>query len=113
MMSLTRRQQEALDFVRSYLAEHGIAPTLKEISAHLKTGGAQNARTILIHLEQRGYIRRLRYRPRAIEIVDLGERYKVAVDRNLMPLLIGYADAERIAVEVAVNQFIRDGLESA
>jgi hypothetical protein len=41
------------------------------------------------------------------------ETRAVVVNANLWAALIRYAIAERINLETAVNQFIRDGLESA
>ena len=58
MQALTDRQQEALDFLRNYLAEHGFPPTLREISAHLGITGTVAAIHHLSALEKKGYLKR-------------------------------------------------------
>ena len=58
MQALTNRQQEALNFLRNYLAEHGFPPTLREISAHLGITGTVAAIHHLSALEKKGYLKR-------------------------------------------------------
>jgi repressor LexA len=113
MMGLTQRQQEAFTYIKGYAAETGIAPSLRELCAHLGTTSLSTANRLLNGLEERGAIRRLPYRSRAIEIVEQPQAEKVEVRSNLWPALVRYAIAERITIETAVNQFIRDGLESS
>lgn len=113
MMGLTERQQEAFSYIKGYAEERGIAPSLDEICGHLQIASKSVAKRLLDGLEERGRIRRLPYRSRAIEIVKEEQPEKVAVSSNLWPVLVRYAIAEQITIETAVNQFIRDGLESA
>jgi repressor LexA len=68
-MPLTRRQREILDYLSSYIAEHGYAPSFEEIAARF---GFQSLATVhehLTNLERKGYIRRTHNESRAIEIV--------------------------------------------
>lgn len=67
---LTEAQKRVLDFVQGYTREHGgVSPNLDEIRDYLgvRTKGA--IVRLLNQLEDRGYIRRLRHRSRAIEII--------------------------------------------
>lgn len=113
MMGLTERQQEAFTYIKGYAEERGIAPSLRELSAHMGGVSLSVANRLLNGLEERGAIRRLPYRSRAIEIVEQPQPAKVEVHSDLWPALVRYAIAEQITIETAVNQFIRDGLESA
>lgn len=66
---LTKRQREALDFIRAYSAERGVSPTFGEIASYMGKGKSDIFR-ILTGLEERGAIRRMRNRARSIELVD-------------------------------------------
>jgi repressor LexA len=58
MQELTSRQQQVLDFVTSYLDEHGCPPTLREISDHIGTKGTATALLHLKALKRKGHISR-------------------------------------------------------
>lgn len=67
---LTRRQADLLDFIVAHTAKHGVSPSFDEMAAGV---GAESKSTICRLVEalaERGAIRRLRSRARAIEIVD-------------------------------------------
>lgn len=72
-LPLTRRQRDILDFLRDYVEEHGISPTLEEIAAHFDV----NKVTVFGHvaeMERKGVIRRrARGISRGLEIVDQEE----------------------------------------
>jgi len=67
---LTRRQQDILQFLRTYVEEHGISPTLEEIAAQFGV----NKVTIFGHvaeMERKGVIRRrAKGVSRSLELVD-------------------------------------------
>jgi repressor LexA len=67
---LTRRQKQLLDFIRSHIKRRGYAPTLVEMSRHLGLGSVATVHKHLRQLEEKGAIRRLRNRSRALELVD-------------------------------------------
>lgn len=71
MISLTEKQAKALAFIKGYMAEHdGLAPTCEEIAAGIGLASKANICRILEALVERGAIRRLPQRARAIEIVE-------------------------------------------
>lgn len=69
-LPLTRRQQDILQFLRSYVDEHGISPTLEEIAAHFGV----NKVTVFGHvaeMERKGVLRRrAKGVSRSLELVD-------------------------------------------
>lgn len=67
---LTRRQKQLLDFLRSHIKRRGYAPTLMEMSRHLGLGSVATVHKHLRQLEEKGAIRRLPNRSRALEVVD-------------------------------------------
>lgn len=67
---LLPRQADALRYVAGYIEAHdGVAPTLGEIARALGIFGNGGVFRLLTGLEQRGAIRRLRRRVRAIEVL--------------------------------------------
>jgi len=67
---VTRRQKELLDYLREYIDDHGYAPTLEEIGRHLGLTSLATVHKHLQNLEQKGLIRRLANRSRALELAD-------------------------------------------
>lgn len=68
MISLTRQQKKLLDFLAYYIGEYGIAPSYDEMKAHMGLGSKSGVHHLIVALEERGHIRRLAFRSRAIEI---------------------------------------------
>jgi repressor LexA len=67
-MTLTRRQSEVLDFLRSYIDEQRYAPSFEEIAEHFKFQSLATVHEHLSNLERKGYIKRSPNESRAIEI---------------------------------------------
>jgi SOS-response transcriptional repressor LexA len=67
--SLTKRQGEVLHMIVHYRAEHGIAPSLREIMAALNIKSLGHVSGLLSALEERGYIQRLARRGRSIVVL--------------------------------------------
>lgn len=68
---LTKRQHELLVFINQRLTETGVSPSFKEM---MDAMGLRSTNTIyhrLAALEERGFIRRLHFRIRAIEVLRL------------------------------------------
>ena len=66
---MTDRQRQAMLFIERYQAERGgVSPTLRDIAMALKVRKTSVFR-ILTGLEERGFIRRLPNRQRAIEVL--------------------------------------------
>jgi len=69
-MSMTRRQQEILAFVKDFLTQNGYSPTLEEIAHHFGITSLNGVYKHLKSLEQRGLIRRLSNQARSIQVID-------------------------------------------
>jgi repressor LexA len=68
-MTLTRRQKQILDFIESYIGQHGYAPSFEEIAAQFSFSSLATVHEHLTNLERKGYIRRAHNESRAIEVV--------------------------------------------
>jgi len=65
---LTFRQQEVLSFVRSFFSGNGFPPSIREIGANFKIAHS----SVLDHLkalEKKGYVRRVPFKPRCLEVL--------------------------------------------
>lgn len=69
-MILTKRQKQILDYLRDFIEKDGYAPSLIEISKHFNLNSISTIHKHLIHLEEKGLIRRHWNRARAIELVS-------------------------------------------
>jgi repressor LexA len=70
---LTRKQLELLDFIRVRMDVDGVPPSFDEMKEALDLRSKSGIHRLITALEERGFIRRLAHRARAIEIVKLPE----------------------------------------
>ncbi len=68
---LTRKQHELLTYIHRYLADHGISPSFDEMKDALNLKSKSGIHRLITGLEERGFIRRLAHRARALEVVKL------------------------------------------
>jgi DNA-binding MarR family transcriptional regulator len=68
-MGLTARQSELLQFLTKSKAQNGSMPSYREMADAMGLDSKSSINRLIIGLEQRGAIRRLPNRARAIEIV--------------------------------------------
>src|ERR671919_2465228 len=76
--SLTKRQQEILDFVRKYVGENGYPPTVRDIGHAVGLTSSSTVHAHLANLEKAGALRRDPTKPRAIEVLKDKARDVVA-----------------------------------
>src|SRR5881392_2303628 len=68
---LTRKQHELLMFINQRLAATGIAPSFDEMKDALNLRSKSGIHRLISGLEERGFIRRLPHRARALEVIKL------------------------------------------
>ena len=95
---LTRKQLELLDFIKTRMDIDGVPPSFDEMKDALALRSKSGIHRLITALEERGFIRRLAHRARALEIVKLPEAMerpgfspRVVVDnpaspRNALPI---------------------------
>lgn len=66
---LTQRQLQLLRFIQDYVQQHDVSPSFEEMRGALKLRSKSGIHRLISGLEERGYIRRLAYRARALEVV--------------------------------------------
>jgi repressor LexA len=70
---LTRKQLELLRFINERLKEAGVPPSFDEMKDALDLRSKSGIHRLITALEERGFIRRLPNRARAIEVIKLPE----------------------------------------
>ena len=113
-MPLTKRQKEILDYIESFIAGNGYAPSFEEIAEFFGYASLATVHEHLSNLERKGYIRKSYNESRSVEVVrEDGGAYATE-----LPLLGAVAaglpieavqDSERLAVPA---DMIRRGREN-
>jgi repressor LexA len=70
---LTRKQYELLLFINRRLSDGGVSPSFEEMKDALGLKSKSGIHRLISGLEERGFIRRLPHRARALEVVRLPE----------------------------------------
>ncbi len=71
---LTRKQHELVCFIHDRLEETGVSPSFEEMKEALDLKSKSGVHRLISALEERGFIRRLPNRARALEVVKMPER---------------------------------------
>lgn len=66
---LTDRQAQVLDAIRDHFAEHGFAPTVRELMTALRISSPNGMQCHLAALEKKGWIKRTGSQARSIQLV--------------------------------------------
>jgi repressor LexA len=78
---LTRKQHELLMFIHERIKETGVSPSFDEMKDALDLASKSGIHRLITALEERGFLRRLAHRARALEVVKLPEQASVAGPR--------------------------------
>ena len=70
---LTKKQHELIRFIQERLEETGISPSFEEMKEALDLKSKSGVHRLISALEERGFIRRLPNRARALEVLKLPE----------------------------------------
>ena len=84
---LTRKQHELLNFVHGHIRQSGISPSFDEMKDALNLKSKSGIHRLITALEERGFIRRLAHRARALEVLKLPESV-LPGGRDLSPNVI-------------------------
>lgn len=124
---LTRKQHELLLFIHERLKESGIPPSFDEMKEALDLASKSGIHRLITALEERGFIRRLPNRARALEVLRLPDSIAPGLNaaRRFSPSVIqgslgrapetprNRADAGGTAVEIPVMGRIAAGVPIA
>jgi repressor LexA len=75
---LTRKQHELLMFIHERIKETGVSPSFDEMKEALDLASKSGIHRLITALEERGFLRRLPHRARALEVVKLPQQATMA-----------------------------------
>lgn len=87
METLTKRQNEILNYIKAYIVKHGYPPTIREIGADLGISSPATIHAHLSNLEKKGVIRKQDSKNRAIELLVKNEFVDSSNNTVEVPLL--------------------------
>lgn len=98
---LTRKQHELLLFIHERMRESGIPPSFDEMKDALDLASKSGIHRLITALEERGFIRRLPNRARALEVIRLPENSGVSssVQKKFTPSIIEGTLGKKTVVE--------------
>ncbi|MGO8953357.1 MAG: transcriptional repressor LexA [Rhodomicrobium sp.] len=87
---LTPKQKQLLLFINGRIEATGVSPSFDEMKEALDLKSKSGIHRLIMALEERGFIRRLPHRARALEVMKMPERARAAFDRprGFMPTVI-------------------------
>jgi len=86
---LTRKQNELLHFINKRLTDAGVSPSFDEMKEALGLKSKSGIHRLITGLEERGFIRRLAHRARALEVLKLPDA--VGITTSTRPTATGFA----------------------
>lgn len=108
---LTRKQHELLRFIHERLRESGVPPSFDEMKDALDLKSKSGIHRLITALEERGFIRRLPNRARALEVIRLPETVGGAAgQKRFTPSVVegGLAGKAKAAPAPVVDEKTRD-----
>lgn len=104
---MTPQQARALAYLRDFTAMNGYCPSYDEIARHIGMKSKTGIYRVVHALEERGHIRRIPNRARAIEVVM---PRTVTLNHEICGLVDAYARVHRINRDTAANELLRSVL---
>src|SRR3954462_10131168 len=101
---LTRRQHDLLMVMHERIKESGVSPSFDEMKGALDVEWKSGIHRLITGLEERGFLRRLPHRARALQVVKLPDSVAMPA-ANVTPMLSRPSFAE--SREAFVPQIIR------
>ena len=99
MEKLTNRQEDTLNFIKSYMVSHGYPPTVREIAQAINVSSPATVQAHLDCLADKGYIKKGNNRNRTIELMvenDLIPKNDLVVDVPLLGKITAGSPIEAI-----------------
>src|ERR1700745_3066785 len=85
---LTRKQHELLMFIHERIKETGVSPSFDEMKEALDLASKSGIHRLITALEERGFLRRLPHRARALEVMKLPENAPAPAAAGFAPNVI-------------------------
>ncbi|MEN3747503.1 transcriptional repressor LexA [Sphingomonas sp. HF-S3] len=114
---LTRKQHELICFINDRLNDTGVSPSFEEMKEALDLKSKSGVHRLISALEERGFIRRLANRARALEVIKMPERgetrsapaAKAPVEDNVVALAPRVREPANDVLEIPLHGRIAAG----
>ena len=103
---LTKKQKELFDYLKDYIANNQISPSFEEMKQAVNLKSKSGIHRLITSLEQRGFIKRLKHKARAMEIIDKSNDINTSNEIINIPLIGSIAAGEAIEAIENTNDFI-------
>ena len=104
---LTKKQKELYDYLKIYISSNQISPSFEEMKSAVNLKSKSGIHRLITSLEERGFIKRLKHKARAMEIIN-----KESKDDNIqsnsinIPLIGAIAAGEAIEAIENSNEYV-------
>ena len=109
---LTKKQKELFDFLNEYISNNDISPSFEEMKEAVNLKSKSGIHRLVTSLEQRGFIKRLKHKARAMEITRTFVNKSNKINNSFnsgqieIPLLGSIAAGDPIEAIENANEFI-------
>ena len=103
---LTKKQKELFDYLKDYIANNQISPSFEEMKQAVNLKSKSGIHRLITSLEQRGFIKRLKHKARAMEIIYKSNDTNTSNEIINIPLIGSIAAGEAIEAIENANDFI-------
>jgi len=109
---LTKKQKELFDYLSNYIEKNTISPSFEEMKNAVNLKSKSGIHRLVTSLEQRGFIKRLKHKARAMEITKtLGNKFNnISYNKGQnsidIPLLGSIAAGDPIEAIENANEFV-------
>ena len=79
---LTKKQKELFDYLSNYISKKNISPSFEEMKIAVNLKSKSGIHRLITSLEQRGFIKRLKHKARAMEIIKNFNNNSSSNDQN-------------------------------
>ena len=100
---LTKKQKELFDYLNKYITNNQISPSFEEMKKAVNLKSKSGIHRLITSLEQRGFIKRLKHKARAMEIIQKNSNNdEGSIESISIPLIGTIAAGEAIeAIEAS------------
>ena len=86
---LTKKQKELLSYIQNFQRKNGVTPSYEEMKSALNLKSKSGIHRLVIALEERGFVKRLAHKARALEIIKDGISSINVSEKNKNNLVVG------------------------
>ena len=86
---LTKKQKELLNYIQKFQSKNGVTPSYEEMKYALNLKSKSGIHRLILALEERGFVKRLAHKARALEIIKDGISNIKISEKNKNNLVVG------------------------